>query len=320
MQSDLYLSVSHLTKKYPPSWRDRLKRKSFFTAVNNISFELNRGEIVGLLGPNGAGKTTTIQMLLGTLTPTSGSIAYFGKNFSKHRSKIIQHIGFASAYTSLPTRMTVLENLNFFGQLYGMSSAKRKEMSEIILKRFGIWDLRNKQTETLSAGQVTRTMLAKAFLHQPKVVLLDEPTASLDPDIAHEIRTFILEQQRSNNISILIASHNMDEVTDLCNRVLVIKAGQIIASDKPMQLAATIKTTQIQLMITDGLKRTIASAQSLGLPYHLEKRYIEISIDEHQIAEFLALLATQKIEYAQISIKKPTLEDYFIQMAKQSKV
>ncbi len=141
-----------------------------FTAVNGISFDLSQGEVLGFLGPNGAGKTTTMHMLLGTLTPTSGVITYFGKNFAKHRSEILQHVGFASAYTRLPGRLTIYENLDIYGRLYGLSSYDRAIGIKQFLKAFDMWQMKDKAVSGLSAGQLTRVMLAKAFLPKPKIV------------------------------------------------------------------------------------------------------------------------------------------------------
>src|SRR4029079_4088990 len=180
-----------------------------FTAVSNVSFELKKREILGLLGPNGAGKTTTISMLLGILTPTSGNIVYFGQDFARNRSAILEKVGYASAYVKLPGRLTVEENLYMYAYLYGIASQNTPQRITQLLKRFGISHLRNKIVATLSAGQLTRAMLAKAFLANPEIVLLDEPTASLDPDIAHEVLQFILEQRDELGTAILYTSHNM---------------------------------------------------------------------------------------------------------------
>jgi ABC-type multidrug transport system ATPase subunit len=173
---DPVLVVTELTKVY--------RGKPPVTAVDRLSFSLGRGEILGLLGPNGAGKTTTIQMLLSALEPTSGRIAYFGESLKSARALILGQVGFASAYSRLPARLTVAENLDVFGRLYGLPAGQRKARIQELLSKFGVWDLRKRTTERLSSGQVTRVMLAKAFLARPRVVLLDEPTASLDPDIA----------------------------------------------------------------------------------------------------------------------------------------
>ena len=293
------------------------KRAQEFTAVDHISFTLNKGEILGLLGPNGAGKTTIIQMLLGTLTPTAGNISYFGKDFSLHRSDIMKHIAFASAYTRLPGKLTINENLDIYGRLYSLSHAERIKRIKELLTFFGIWDIRNQQARTLSAGQTTRMMLAKAFLTNPNIILLDEPTASLDPDIARDVRQFIVQQQREQHISILFTSHNMDEVAEICDRILVLKQGKIIAHDTPKNLAASIGTARVEFVISEGLEQAITYVLQQKLLYTLEKHAMIIEIDEHAIAQLLTEFARLGILYSQISIEKPTLKDYFLHIAKK---
>jgi ABC-2 type transport system ATP-binding protein len=310
------LRVDRLEKVFTTrNWFTRAIKKEF-VAVNKISFELHQGEILGLLGPNGAGKTTTIQILLGTLTPTGGSIIYLGKDFITHRSEILQHVGFASAYSKLPGKLTVYENLDVFGRLYGLSSLERKERIERLLSVFSITDLKDKLTRNLSAGQTTRAILAKAFLPNPDIVLLDEPTASLDPDIAHDIRQFILQQQRERNISIVFTSHNMDEVAEVCDRVIVMKQGVIVATDTPANLAASISVTRVELIISQGLDAALTYLDKHTIVHAIEKNSIKIEIDERMVSELLASLANVGVRYSQISINKPTLEDYFIRLAK----
>ena len=312
------LSVSDLTKIFTQKeWFSR-KHKTF-VAVNNISFHLHEGEILGFLGPNGAGKTTTIQMLLGLMTPTSGTINYFGENFFTHRSNILQYVSFASAYTKLPGRLTIYENLDIYGRLYGLSAEERALKIEEYLKLFGMWELRNKYAGPLSAGQITRVMLAKAFLTEPKIILLDEPTASLDPDVAEDVRKFVVEQQRERNISVLFTSHNMDEVEQICDRVLILKNGIIIADNKPDEIAASISKTRVNLLIEDhDLNRVKEYMHQRQLPYEMKENFLEVQIDEHEVASFLSGLAKIGIEYSQISIEKPTLEDYFLYISKNN--
>jgi len=306
--NEVVLSVQNLTKVF--------KGKKPFTAVDDISFELRRGEILGLLGPNGAGKTTTIQMLLSTLASTHGRITYFGKDFSEDRSEILQQVAFASAYINFPWRLKVKENLDVYGRLYGLDSNTRKHRMEKFLRLFDAWELREKEVSALSAGQKTRVMLAKAFLTHPQILLLDEPTASLDPDIADEVIQFILKQREEFNLSILFTSHNMAEVAEVCDRVMFLREGKILAIDTPDQLAKSVSVARVQLLVGDGLKRTIEYAQQHSLPYKLESRSIEIEVDELRIAAFLSGLAQKGVEYSQISINKPTLEDYFLQFSR----
>ncbi len=311
------LTVYNLTKIFTSGFWP-FKKVQQHTIVNNISFELKKGEILGFLGPNGAGKTTTIQMLLGTLTNTSGSINYFGKDFKKHRTEILKYIGYASGYDKLPARLTITENLDIVARIYGMTHAQRIEQIEKMLHSFGLLSICDRQVGSLSAGQMTRVMLAKAFIADPEIVLLDEPTASLDPDIAHEVRQFILAQRKERGTSILITSHNMDEVTELCDRVLVLKQGAIIANDKPEILAATISKVHLHLTITSGFEALVDYINDNKLIHTVEEKQLTIDLDEHAIAQFLAQLSAHNIVYSHISIDKPTLEDYFLSVA-QSK-
>ena len=309
------LRVDRLYKAFRTS--SFFEEKKTFVAVDHISFELKPGEILGLLGSNGAGKTTTIQMLLGTLTPTSGHITYFGRDFAKERSALLQYVSFASTYVRLPGRLTVYENLDFYAKLYLLTSSQRKERIERCLKQFDLWHLKDRQAGALSAGETTRAIVAKAFLSDPKVVLLDEPTASLDPDIAHEVRRFVIEQRKERGISILFTSHNMDEVTAVCDRVLIMKQGTIIAHDTPAQLAARVSKTRVEF-VSENCPAIGSLAAMRNLTFRMTDRSITVDIDEHQIAQFLAGVSKQNIEYSQIAIEKPTLEDYFLQVAQRS--
>ena len=304
----MVLQVDNLTKKFLTKGRE-------FLAVNNISFGLKEGDILGLLGPNGAGKTTTIQMLLGVLTPTAGEISYFGRSFFNNREEILEQVNFSSTYTNLPWDLTIRENLNFISYLYSIPD--RKKRIERIIKIFKLEKLAKKTVNELSSGQVTRLNLAKAFINYPKVLLLDEPTASLDPDVANYIREFLLEQRKQFKVSIIFTSHNMAEVEEVCDRVIFIQNGKIIADDTPENLAKTVEVSHIELFVKDGLKRTVDYCQEKGLRYEIEGRYIVVDVKEKAIAEFLRGLMDKGVYYDEISIEKPTLEDYFLEITKK---
>lgn len=303
------LTVSDLRKIYP---------KATKASVDGISFTLNEGEILGLLGPNGSGKTTTIQMLLGTLSLSGGAIEYFGMDFARHRSEVLQEVTYASAYTSLPWALTLQENLEVFGRLYGWSPAMSRKKYEPLLERFGISDKRSARVSSLSAGQVTRLMLVKAFFLKPRIVLLDEPTASLDPEMAEGICEFILEQREATGVSILFTSHKMDEASELCDRVVFLKDGKIIANDVPKNLAMTVSCYRVRLSVIDGLKRAVALTQKRGLTHTIEARTIEVSLPEETVPAFLHEVGQAGITYANISIQEPSLEDYFRHIARSS--
>ncbi len=203
-------------------------------AVDGVSFSVEEGTITGLLGPNGAGKTTTIQMMLDIITPTSGEINVFGLPLAKHREEILGQINFSSPYVALPLNLKVIENLLTFARLYGVKNPRKKilELAEF----FEITDLLPKLTVTLSTGQMTRVNLTKALLNNPKILLLDEPTASLDPDIADKTRKLLKQIQKERGITILYTSHNMAEIEELCERIIFLQKGRIVDDGTPQEL------------------------------------------------------------------------------------
>src|SRR5437660_2346908 len=187
-------------------------------AVDGISFKVARNEIVGLLGPNGAGKTTTINMVLGVLEPTSGTIHVAGIDLAKRRSKALERTNFAAVYAPLPGNLTVAQNLRVFGMLYGVKNLTAR--IEELLEAFDLKQFRDTKCGVLSSGEQTRAGLAKALINNPKLLLLDEPTASLDPSAAQQVRERIVALARDTSVGVLWTSHNMYEVTDVCHRVL----------------------------------------------------------------------------------------------------
>jgi ABC-2 type transport system ATP-binding protein len=207
--------------------RNLTKRFGDFTAVDNISFEIREGEVLGVLGPNGAGKTTTIHMLLGLITPTSGSIRMFGLDLAHHRETILRQVNFSSTYISLPFSLTVEENLKVIARLYGVEQVQRH--IDDVIKKLEMEDIRHKLTRKLSSGQMSRVTLAKAVMTEPKVLFLDEPTASLDPDIVNKIKAFLKEYQQTERLSMLYTSHNMREMEEMSDRIIFIQHGRIVA-------------------------------------------------------------------------------------------
>lgn len=299
------LDVSNLTKFFGET-----------LAVNDISFSVSEGEIVGLLGPNGAGKTSTIQMLLGTLTPSSGTIHYFGKEFTTHREEVLKKINFCSSYIRLPWRMTVWENLEVMARLYEVSNIKAR--IEKLLDIFELTEFKNQFTGDLSAGQNMRVILAKSFINYPEVILLDEPTSSLDPEVASKVREFLKKEQKEFGVSMLLTSHNMAEVEELADRVIFLNKGQILAEDTPEHLAAEIDVTRIDLLIPQGLDKAVELLCEEGYSVGTSGKHLKIETTEDQIAKMLTLLSAAKVEYKEISIDKPDLEDFFLKMAKES--
>jgi ABC-2 type transport system ATP-binding protein len=297
------LSVHKLVKRFGPP-------VGGFMAVNDVSFHVGEGEIVGLLGPNGAGKTTTISMLLGLLTPTSGSIRYFGKDFSSNREAVLKEINYSSAYTKAPWRMKVWEHLYVFARIYEVPDPMPRIGS--LLEAFHLTKFRDTLGGDLSSGNIARVNLCKAFINHPKLVLLDEPTSSLDPEIADIVRKYLLHVQDSYRTTILITSHNMAEIEELCDRVIFMNGGKILDEDTPEGLAKKIASIRVRLMMKDGQKRTITYAKRKKLPVTVSGRYITVEVSEQNVAGLLTDLAGLGVEYTEISIDKPTLEDYFL--------
>ena len=203
-------------------------------AVKGISFNIKEDEILGLLGPNGSGKTTTIGMLLGLLKPTSGEILINGQKLEGNRIEILEQINFISPYIELPKKLTVKQNLTVYGKLYKINNINKR--IEFLSEKLRLEDLLNSITGELSSGQKNRVSLAKALINQPKVLLLDEPTASLDPEVGDFVRSFLEDYKKEKKISILLASHNMNEVTRLCKSILMMKDGIIIDKGNPEEL------------------------------------------------------------------------------------
>ncbi|HEY9547701.1 MAG TPA: ABC transporter ATP-binding protein [Solimonas sp.] len=219
------LSVRALRKQY----RDTV-------AVDDISFEVGRGEIVGLLGPNGAGKTTTINMVLGVLEPTSGRIVIEGLDIARHRARALALTNFAAVYAPLPGNLTVWQNLRVFGLIYAVP--KLADRIELLLERFDLRRFRNSKCGVLSSGEQTRVSLAKAMLNAPRLLLLDEPTASIDPASARDLRQLIREIAAGGDSGILWTSHNMYEVEAVCDRVLFVSHGRVLLQGDPRRLPA----------------------------------------------------------------------------------
>ena len=211
-------------------------KKSYknIVAVDGVSFDVGEGEIVGLLGPNGAGKTTTIDMILGIVEPSSGSIAIFGKNFSESRAEILSQVNFAAVYAALPNNLTVGENLTIFGLLYGVPRAR--ERARETAAEFDLTGFFHTKAGLLSSGEQSRLHLAKSLLNRPRLLLMDEPTASLDPSGAEIVRERIRAYVRDTGAAILWTSHDMREVERVCDRVLFISHGKILLGGRPRDL------------------------------------------------------------------------------------
>ena len=199
-------------------------------AVKNISFKINKGKIIGLLGPNGSGKSTTIGMMLGLIKPSSGTVLVSGQNMENNRTNVLEKMNFISPYIELPKKLSVEENLKVYGRLYGVKNLKDKIST--LMEKLNLTEFRKRKTGELSSGQKNRVSLAKALVNDPEILLLDEPTASLDPDVGDYIRTYIEDYASNNGATVLLASHNMNEVERLCDEVMMMKKGEIIDKGK----------------------------------------------------------------------------------------
>jgi len=215
--SELAIDIKNLKKSY-----------NNIEAVKNINFKIYKGSIVGLLGPNGCGKTTTIGMMLGLIKPSSGSVLINGQNIENENSRtnLLEKMNFISPYVELPKKLTIEENLKVYGKMYGVNNLQDK-ISDL-MKELNLTEFKKRKTGELSSGQKNRVSLAKALINDPEILLLDEPTASLDPDVGDYIRSYIENFASKKNATILLASHNMNEVERLCNEVLMMKNGAII--------------------------------------------------------------------------------------------
>ena len=206
------------------------KQFKYISAVKNISFKIGKGKIIGLLGPNGCGKSTTIGMILGLIKPSSGTVIINGQNIEHNRTNLLEKMNFISPYVELPKKLTVEENLKVYGRLYGVKNLNHK-ISDL-MEKLNLFDFRSRKTGELSSGQKNRVSLAKALINDPEILLLDEPTASLDPDVGDYIRGFIEDYASNKGATILLASHNMNEVERLCYEVMMMKNGEIIDKGK----------------------------------------------------------------------------------------
>lgn len=231
------IEVKNLKKTY------RSRRKPV-NALKGISFSVERGEIFGLLGPNGAGKSTTLNILIGLLSASGGSVRIFGKNFFTNEEEIKSRMNIATAYADLASYLTVEQNLNIYGLMYAVPKYREKISS--LLEQFGIAELRRKRFDSLSAGERTRVNLCKSLINDPEILLLDEPTASLDPSIAADTRLLLLKLQEQRHMTILFTSHNMFEVEQMCDRVALLHKGLIYRIETPENLKKVLSLPSLE--------------------------------------------------------------------------
>jgi ABC-2 type transport system ATP-binding protein len=247
----------------PVAVRDLRKVYGDIVAVDGVSFTLSAGEVTALLGGNGAGKTTTIAMLMGLVIPTSGEVRVFGIDMARNRYGALHRLNFESPYVEIPMRLTVRQNLEIFGRLYGVVQVS--ERVSRIAGELRISDLLDRLYGKLSAGQKTRVSLAKSLLNEPELLLLDEPTASLDPDTADWVRTVIGDYCRTRSATIVLASHNMAEVERLADRVIMLERGRVLADETPAELIRHFGRANLEEVFLDiARRRAPGTLEALG--------------------------------------------------------
>jgi ABC-2 type transport system ATP-binding protein len=243
------IEVAHLVKFYKAT-----------RAVDDVSFRIARGSITGLLGGNGAGKTTTIAMIMGLVLPTSGSIRVLGRSMPDQSADVLGRMNFESPYVDMPMRLTVRQNLSIFGRLYAVENLR--ERIEKLAADLDLGEFLDRPNGKLSAGQKTRVALAKALINQPELLLLDEPTASLDPDTADWIRRHLETYRKAHGATILLASHNMLEVERLCDRVIIMKRGRIEDDDSPDNIMARYNRATLEEVFLDVARGRVQESAS----------------------------------------------------------
>lgn len=301
------LEVENLTKNFGQ-----------YKALDNVSFSITNGKVVGLLGPNGAGKTTTIHILLGITSANIGSIKYFGKDFYKNKQYCLQKINFASSFNTLQGRITVWENLLVFALLYGVKNPKG--VITELLKTFEAEDLSNQKYWDLSSGQRTRINLVKSLLNDPQLILMDEPTASLDPDIADKTMTLIEKLKKEKGITMLYTSHNMNEITRICDEVIFLDKGSIVARDTPLGLTKKVSKAKLILTFDEENKKIEKYLKKQNYVFSfIRKNTVSIDTDEKDIPKLIFGVSEANIWIINIEIEKPKLEDVFLQIARSKK-
>ena len=231
--------------------KNLIKKYDSFKVINNISFSLPDFGSYGLLGPNGAGKTTLIGIILGLITPTAGEILILGKNFKDFKYEILQKINFASPYLDLPKKLSVFQNLLFYARMYNLQ--KPKDKIHQLSNDLKIMKLMDKRFGSLSARQKTKVSICKSLLNDPKLLLLDEPTSSLDPETSNFIRNYLFSYQKKNKMTILIASHNMSEIEEICDKIIILKKGEIFVQGSPKEILEKNKYDNLEDFFINGV-------------------------------------------------------------------
>lgn len=296
--------------------KNLVKRFKNTTAVSDVSFNIKKGEIVGLLGPNGAGKSTTIEMILGLIKPSSGAIKVFGQDIEHHREEILGRVNYTSAYIRFMSRLTVWENLKFFGVLYHVKNlnAKIDELGEQLdLTRF-----MKHMFYRLSSGEKTRVILAKALINDAEFLLLDEPTASLDPEVAGKVREMLKKIHAEKGVTMLYTSHNMAEVEEMCDRIIFLQNGQIVAKGTPAALKNDARDYYLKLAFDPEKEPSfIKFINDHQWHYELEPPgHLMIMTTAGNLANVLKQISQADFGIYDIDVDKPDLEEVFLKIAR----
>jgi len=298
------IEVRNISKRF------RQNKKNII-AVNNVSFEIKEGEIFGLLGPNGAGKTTTLNMIIGILVPDSGSINVFGKDIGQNR-ELLEKMSLTAGGSQFHGNLKVRDILNFYGRVYGIEKEERERRIKRLVQFFGLVKFYDRKFWYLSTGEKMRLVFAKSLLNHPKLLLLDEPTLGLDPDIAIKMRNEIKRINRKFGTTILVTSHYMNEVEQLCDRIGFMNDGMLV----DIGSIEKVKMRQFSSYeITIKVRQVLNRGALIRMGFRIDGQKIRRKIDENaSLSEILSELARNKIEIVSIETKKPSLEDYFVKM------
>lgn len=297
------LEVKNLTKKFKNT-----------VAVDGISFSIPRGKIVGLLGPNGAGKSTTIEMILGLIAPSAGTIRIFGKDIEKEREAVLGRINYASTYIQFMSRLTVFENLKVFALLYNVADVEKKVHQ--VAEELDMEDLLNILFFKLSSGQKTRVVLAKTLLNDPDFLLLDEPTASLDPDIAFRVRAILKRVHKERGVTMLYTSHNMAEVEEMCEEIIFLQKGKIVSEGTPEALKRTIRDYYLEISVARGRQKIFSEfLNTKQWEFQRKAGHFSIKTTAENLASMLRIISQRDFGIYDIDINKPDLEEVFLKVA-----
>lgn len=305
------LKVSNLRKNFKG-------KNKIVKAVNNLSFQVKKGEIFGLLGVNGAGKSTTLNMLCGLILPDSGKIEMFGKDFFKNEEELRSQFNLATAYYTLSVNLTVKQNLKVYAKLYNIKNAdqKIKELTE----KFLFTEHFDTRVRSLSSGEKTKLVLIKSLLNDPKLLFLDECTAGLDPDVAEIVRDHIIQYNKETGCTIIFTSHYMQEVEQMCDRIAFMDCGRIVKIGKAKELIAELETQNIQIHFSRQIEKAKQILKNENIKFEMPEKGIlsfQVQNREKIIYPILEKFVKAKIPFDDLHLNKPTLEEYFIKQSRK---